>query len=107
MVVDPGIHGGCVDDVTTVCELDKCGVFFILRSKEHLELIRMTGLASVRAGITTQANAEMSAGEDEVTWLRAGVTCAGLAAGQLTAAVRTLSLTWLLTRNTGLGTHKL
>ena len=49
----------------------------------------------------------MSAGEDEVTWLRAGVTSAGLAAGQLTAAVRTLSLTWLLTRNTGLGTHKL
>ena len=55
MLIDPVIHGGCVDDVTTVCELDKCGVFFLLKSKEHLELImiRMTGLAPVRAGITT------------------------------------------------------
>ena len=68
------VHGGRVDDVTTVCQLDKRGIFFILISKEDLEGFRMTGPAFVWTGVSTQTNTAMSAQEDQVTWLAAGVS---------------------------------
>ena len=56
-----------MDDMTTVCQLDERGIIFILVTKEYLKRFRMTGLAFVRAGVSTQTNAAVSAVEDEVT----------------------------------------
>ena len=63
-----------MDDVATVSQLDERGIFFILVSKEYLKRFRMTGLAFVRAGVTTQTYASVSAAEDEVTGLGAWVS---------------------------------
>ena len=63
-----------MDDVTTVCELDKRSIFFILVSKDDLKLFGMTGLAFVWTGVSTQTNTAMSAQEDQVTGLAAGVS---------------------------------
>ena len=71
---DPLVHGGRVDDVTTVCQLDKRGIFFILISKEDLKRFGMTGLAFVWTGVSTQTNTAVSAPEDQVTGLAAGVS---------------------------------
>ena len=60
--------------VATVRKLYERGVFFILVSKEDRKLFRMTGLAFVRAGVSTQTNTAVSAAEDEVTWPGAGVS---------------------------------
>ena len=71
---DPFVHRGRVHNVATVCKLYERGVFFILVSKEDRKLFRMTGLAFVRAGVSTQTNTAVSAAEDEVTWPGAGVS---------------------------------
>ena len=63
-----------MDDVATVCQLNERGIFFILGPKEYPKLFRMTGLAFVRAGVTTQTYAAVSAAEDEVTGLGAWVS---------------------------------
>ena len=68
------VHGGRVDDVTTVSQLDKRGIFVILISKEDLKRLGMTGLAFVWTGVSTQTNTAMSAPEDQVTGLGAGVS---------------------------------
>ena len=71
---DPLVHRGRVHYVATVCKLYERGVFFILVSKEDLKSFRMTGFAFVRAGFSTQTNTAVSAAEDELTWLGAGVS---------------------------------
>ena len=58
--------------MTTVSQLDKRGIIFILVTKEYLKRSRMTRLA-FRAGVSTQTNAAVSAAEDEVTGLGAWV----------------------------------
>ena len=59
--------------MATVCQLNKRGIVFILLSEEDLESFRMTGLAFVWTGLSTQTNTAMSTLEDQVTRLAAGV----------------------------------
>ena len=73
LILDPIVHGGRVDDMATVCQLNKRGIFFILLSKEDLESFRMTGLAFVWTGLSTQTNTAMPTPEDQVTRLAAWV----------------------------------
>ena len=98
-----------MDDVATICELDESGPVLRLlpKQKQLLKLSRMALAAEVRTRVSTQSDAAVATGKQQRTGLSAGVLLTRLAAGQVTAVVRTPPEAGLQARRARLGAHQL